>query len=64
MNNLTEDQDAKSNVDWLTEVIHRYSELYIHSMAFDNIKMNEPIVRTAKVGAISFVINSSSIIFG
>jgi len=50
MRNLTDDEDLQHNVDWLTEVIRRYSEALAANRSLSLVNMKSPM-RLEKVRA-------------
>lgn len=45
---LTDDERLRSSVDWLTEVIHRFSDAALAARSFTSVNMKSPL-RTEKV---------------
>lgn len=39
-NALTDDRDLLSSVDWLTEVIHRFTDSYVRETPLDAVNMD------------------------
>lgn len=49
MRGLTHDKQLQSSVDWLTEVIRRFSDAALAARPFTSVNMKSPM-RTEKVG--------------
>lgn len=50
---LTAKQSLRSNVDWLTEAIRRFSEAYVLGRDFSTVTMSN-VLRSEKVGVSIF----------
>lgn len=55
--NLTIDPDLGSNVDWLTEIIRRFSEAFLAGRPLSNVNMRN-LTRLEKVRAAHVLISS------